>query len=128
MFNNCSNYKKQGEVGVGQCIAYLLGKGYTVSLPIAESQRYDLIFDDGKLNKVEVKTTSEKAPSGFYICYIKTCGGNRTGQTIKHFDPTQVDYLFILSEDGIRYLIPTDKIQSRSCITLNDSIKEFKIA
>ena len=53
MFKECKNTNDQGNVGLGKCISYLTSKAYTVSLPLNDSQSYDLIYDDGiKLYKV----------------------------------------------------------------------------
>ena len=40
-----SNSKKQGDWGLGRAIAYFTLKEYTVSVPLTESQDYDLIVD-----------------------------------------------------------------------------------
>lgn len=54
-----SNYKShQGNVGLGRAIAYYTEKGYTVMLPLNDTQKYDLVIDkDGLLQRVSVKTT-----------------------------------------------------------------------
>lgn len=45
-----------------------------------------LIIDrEGKLLRVQVKTTKFKIRDGVYQVSLKTCGGNRSGQTIKNF-------------------------------------------
>jgi HJR/Mrr/RecB family endonuclease len=56
-----ANTKKQGDVGLGQAIAWFTRNSYTVSLPLTDSQDYDLIVDkDNVLYRVQVKTTSNK--------------------------------------------------------------------
>lgn len=58
MFENAINSKKQGDIGMCYAIAYFSKMGYTVNIPITDSQDYDLIIDrEGKLLKVQVKTT-----------------------------------------------------------------------
>ena len=40
-----SNYKShQGNVGLGRAIAYYTEKGYTVMLPLNDTQKYDLVI------------------------------------------------------------------------------------
>jgi hypothetical protein len=51
------NTKAVGEISEGIVIAELLKRGYSVSVPFGNNQRYDLILDDGhRLIKVQVKT------------------------------------------------------------------------
>ena len=61
MFENAINSKKQGDIGMCYAIAYFSKLGYTISIPITDSQDYDLIIDNGiELLKVQVKTTKFK--------------------------------------------------------------------
>ncbi len=69
---NIGSTKTQGNVGVGQCIAYATSLGYTVSIPLNDSQEYDLIVDNGKLNKVQVKTSRCLNASGKYRVDLKS--------------------------------------------------------
>ena len=66
MFENAINSKKQGDIGMCYAIAYFSKMGYTVSIPITDSQDYDLIIDNGTLLKVQVKTTRCKDSRGIY--------------------------------------------------------------
>jgi hypothetical protein len=52
-----SNTKSVGEVSEAIVLAELAKKGYAVSTPFGNNQRYDFIVDDGKtLARVQVKT------------------------------------------------------------------------
>lgn len=69
------SFAQQGNAGVGQAIAYYTSQGYTVSIPLNDTQKYDLIVDDGEsLRRVQVKTTTHVKPSGFYGVTLKTSG------------------------------------------------------
>lgn len=122
-----NNSRKQGDVGLGAAISYFTCKGITVCIPLTDNQDYDLVIDEKGLKKVQVKTTYCKAPSGYYIASLKTCGGNKTGQKIKKFDNEKVDYLFVLCEDNNCYLIPSENIKSKSAITLNKNCLKFLV-
>ena len=51
--------KEKGNTGLGIAIAYYSSNGYTVSIPLNDTQDYDLIVDKSNvLKKVQVKTTS----------------------------------------------------------------------
>lgn len=122
------NTKKQGDVGLALAIAYFAMRGWTVSVPLTDSQEYDLIFDDGSLRKVQVKTSTQKGNAlGTYIVELRTLGGNQSFYTAKKFDPTSVDFLFIVTEDGSKYLIPSNRIKARGQLTVNQSTKEFQV-
>ena len=47
----------QGNLGLGKAINFFISEGYIVSIPLNDTQPYDIIVDkDGKLYKVSVKT------------------------------------------------------------------------
>jgi hypothetical protein len=123
-----TNSKKQGDVGMGIAIGYFASAGYTVAIPLTDSQDYDLVVEVGSnLKKVQVKTVYRKTPSGNYQVNLRVCGGNRSGQTVKMFDNTSVDYLFVVTDDNVKYLIPSNIITSTTVITLNDDLNMYKV-
>lgn len=122
------NTKKQGDIGVGIAIAYFVVNEYTVSIPLTDSQPYDLIVEDknGKLSRIQVKTTSFKGKSGYYFVSLTIKGGNRTSKgKIKEFDPTEVDYIFIVTDTEEKYLIPS--FTCNNSITLNKTKDKFRV-
>lgn len=128
MFENATNSKKQGDVGLGAAIAYFTRMGLTVSLPLTDSQDYDIIVDvDGKLNRVQVKTTSYKNQHGTFVANISTKGGNRSFNTIKKFNHDKVDSLFVLTSEGDAYWIPVSAFACKNHIALSNRKTEFKI-
>lgn len=120
MFSKATNSKKQGDVGLGAAIAHLTQMGYTVCIPLTDSQDYDLVVEiDGKLLRVQVKTSTNKITSGAYAVGLRVLGGNQSWSGVsKLFDPTKVDALFILLDNGKRYFIPSDKIVGTSTISV----------
>ena len=51
--------KEKGNTGLGIAIAYYSANGYTVSIPLNDTQDYDFIVDkDNILKKIQVKATS----------------------------------------------------------------------
>jgi hypothetical protein len=122
-----SNTKKQGDVGLGQAIAWFTRNSYTVSIPLTDSQDYDLIVDkDNKLYKVQVKTASYKNEYGIYEVSLTVKGGNRSGTgRIKQFNRDKVDLVFILTSDNEVYVIPSDVVGVNS-INLGKKVQEYK--
>lgn len=119
------NTKKQGDWGLGIAIAYFVEQGHTVSLPLTDSQDYDLIVDiDNKLQRIQVKTTTHKAKSGNYRVSFTTKGGNKTCSTIKQLNKKAVEFIFVVTKDKDLYLIPSSVVGQMA--TLNSSYEIFK--
>lgn len=129
MFENQKNSKKQGDVGLGQTISWACRMGYTVCLPLTDSQDYDLIVDaEEKIYRVQVKTTKCKAPSGFYVADLRVNGGNRSGTgKSKKLDPSRVDALFIVCDDGAEYFVPVWASMPCSMITMNEDFAKHRV-
>lgn len=126
IFSNCKNSKTQGDIGLGAAIAYFTKIG-TVSIPLTDSQDYDLIVDiKGSLKKVQVKTTNQKIGKRFKIT-LCTKGGNKSGNTIKKFCSKSVDLLFCLTADNMSYLIPSEEITTTVSLTLFEKYDKFRV-
>ncbi len=122
------NSGMQGNAGIGAAIAYFTKYGYSVSVPLTDTQKYDLVVDlNNTLYRVQVKTTTY-SQRGIPIVNIRTLGGNRSGTgRIKKFDPSQADYLFILTEHGTCYLIPSTEVCGSS-VNLGDKYEKFRLS
>jgi len=128
VFKNAKNSKQQGDVGLGTAIAYYTQEGYTVCIPLTDGQDYDLIVENGEMQRVQVKTTRQKKSEGVYEVNLRVFGGNRSGKDIvKKFDNEKVELLFVLCENGDRYNIPAGVIKSGNCIVVGRKYKEYKI-
>jgi uncharacterized protein YajQ (UPF0234 family) len=113
------NPRHQGDIGVGAAIAWFSAQGYRVFVPLSESQAYDLVIDDGTGPlRVQVKTTTCRGRYGRFVVSIETAGGNQSFHTRKAFDNAASDLVFVLTDDGDRYVIPSCEIEARRAITL----------
>ena len=109
--------KQRGNAGLSYAIAYFGCNGYTVSVPLNDTQDYDLIVDDGtSLKRVQVKATSQMKGRD-YVVSLKSCGGTK-GAIYKTVKDTNIDLLFVLCANKDAYLIPKDVITQCSSITL----------
>lgn len=122
IWNN--TYKsKQGNIGLGQAIAYYTLNGYPIMIPLNDTQKYDLVVDkDNKLYRVSIKTTQFKERSGNYAVQLKNSGGGSKGSKIRNFDNTSCDILFVYTKSGDIYEIPSKDITAKSVITLSSNI------
>jgi hypothetical protein len=126
---NQRNTKKQGDVGLGVAIGYFTEIGWTVCVPLTDSQDYDLVVDDGNHRiRVQIKTTTYKRNPGNYVVSLTVKGGNRTSVgKIKKFDKEAVDALFIATGDGGRYYIPIRELIPVSTVTLSTKYDRFRV-
>ena len=130
MFDLCKNSKKKGDAGLGCAIAYFTLTGDPVCIPLTDSQDYDLVVEiDGVLKKVQVKTTTQKTKYDIYKVGLRVCGGNSKSNFVhKHADEIDYDLLFILTDDGTKYLIPKEVIAGiKAEITLGSKYELYKL-
>ncbi len=126
-----TNPRKQGDIGVGAAIAWFMANEYTVSIPVSESRRYDLVVEkDNILQRVQIKTSTIQASSGSFRVTLVTRGGNQSWSGISHyFDKTASELLFILTNNGNQYLIPTNVLQEDAALIAVGGTKwnEYKV-
>ena len=122
-----STNKEKGNTSLGMAIAYFTSQGYTVSIPLNDTQDYDLVIEkNNMLQTVQVKSSGCKNKNGHFQVALKSCGGTK-GVTYKTFKQTNVDLLFIFLKNSSMYLIPSNKINNYSTITLSDKYKNYLI-
>lgn len=115
------NPRHQGEIGLSDAIGWFGRRGLTVSVPLADNQPYDLVVDvDRGLARVQVKTATGRSDDGRYVANIETAGGNQSFHTRKPFDAELCDLLYVLTDAGGRYLIPTARIRATRSISLGE--------
>lgn len=115
-----ANPREQGLIGFTDAIHYFGGLGWAVSVPLIDSQPYDLVVDDGqRLQRVQVKTTTRRARSGAFVVQLCTRGGNQSFHTTKYFDPASCDLLYVLTDEPARFVVPTSTITVRASLTLS---------
>lgn|SRR5574344_30231 len=111
--------KERGNAGLSCAIAYFGMNGYTVSIPLNDTQDYDLIVDkDGVLQRVQVKSTGV-IRNGAYQVSLKSCGGTK-GKSYKTVLNSEADLLFVLCSNGSMFLIPVSELSQCSTLALRD--------
>lgn len=119
--------KEKGNTGLGIAIAYYTSNGYTVSIPLNDTQDYDLIVDkDSILKRIQVKATGCKTKYGNYQVALKSCGGTQ-GKTYKTLVDTNVDELVILTEDFDIYILPIEEINNKSTLNICKKYQKYKV-
>lgn len=122
------NRKQQGDVGVAHAIYVYTCQGYIVSIPNTDNSRYDLLVDklDGKIYRVQCKTTMYRRSSGSYVVELRTKGG--TGTTVeKCVRAEDVDLLWVTDGDGNGYEFPPERFDGKPGITLSGDCTDFMV-
>jgi hypothetical protein len=110
----------QGERGEVNAALWFAGRGASVFMPLFHTPRdYDLIVDWGEgPQKIQAKTSTCFRNDRWDIT-VCTRGGNQSWNgLVKLLDPTRYDYLFVVVEDGRRWLIPAEKVEGGAGISL----------
>lgn len=98
--------KEKGRAGMSLAIAYFGSNGYTVNIPLNDTQWYDLIVEkEGKFSTVQCKATGTKNNT----IELRSCGGTQ-GIAYDNVLNHPVDYLFCLDNNQNKYLIPVEDI------------------
>ena len=88
-------------------IGYYGSNGWTVNIPLNDTQWYDLIIEkDGIFKTVQCKATASKNNS----IEMKNCGGTK-GDVYDSILDHPLDYLFCLDKDGNMYHIPMNDLR-----------------
>ena len=120
--------KKQGDAGLAVAISWFALNGCTISIPLTDSQDYDLVVEmDNKLSKVQVKTATTKNIKGNYKVGLRTRTTKNGINVFKEFNPSLTDYLFIYTSDGNKYLIPSNEIVAKNQIILYVYYDKYKV-
>lgn len=119
--------KEKGNTGFWIAIAYYSANGYTVSIPLNDTQDYDFIVDkDNILKKIQVKATSCKTKYNKYQVALKSCGGTKGG-TYKTVVDTNIDEVFIVTDSLELFRIPIEVIKNKATLNLCEKYEKYKI-
>lgn len=95
-------------------------------LPLNDSQKYDLAVDkEGKLERVSIKTTKHKSKSGRFTVELKNSTLGADHNTIRRFDNTSCDIVFIVTIEGTMYEIPSKDITATCSFVLNKDYDKY---
>ena len=99
--------KDKGRAGMAMGIAYFGANGYTVNVPLNDTQWYDFIVErDGKFYTVQCKATGSTDNS----IHLKSNGGTN-GSVYDTVLNHPLDYLFCLDKDLHMFVIPMNDLR-----------------
>jgi len=115
--------RRQGDAGEGSAIEWLPSRGLPVFVPLNHSPDDDLVAElGGGLVRVQVKTSRRRTPYGRFDVMLATMGADQswTG-VVKRLNATRDDRLFVLTADGRRRFIPSERIEGTRGLLLGGS-------
>lgn len=119
--------KERGNAGLSFAVAYYGCNGYTVSLPLNDTQDYDLIIDDGnKLYKVQAKFSKQRSEYGVQRVSLRSLGGTK-GSVYKRLVETDVDLVFCVNPEMEMWSIPKSAINQTNSISLGTAYDQYRV-
>lgn len=107
--------KITGRIGLSMAINYFTIQGYTVSLPINDTQWYDLIVEkNGIFETVQCKATMTEDDS----IDFRSTGGTNGKEYDNLLNHKELTYLFCVNKDLNMWLIPVSELGNRRSIRL----------
>lgn len=117
--------KNIGNSSLGLAISYFTCHNYIVSIPLNDTQDYDLIVEkDNLLYRVQVKGTSFKTKYGIYQVALKSCDGTKE-KIYKTVIKSRADLLFIATKNRDLYLIPISNLRNTYTLNLGEEYKKY---
>jgi hypothetical protein len=112
--------KQKGDAALGQAIAYFLGQGYEICLPIGDKRDYDLIVEkEGILARVQVKYGGLYKDETRCTVALRVMGGNQSYFYAKKYSADAFEYLFVHTAKGESYVLPWNtEIIGKSVISI----------
>lgn len=104
--------RHKGNFAPASAIKYFTLCRYVVSIPLADTAKYDLVVErDGDIKRVQCKYTGSKTKYSAYQVPLFVCGGNKTAGSKRWlYKRTDFDLLYVLCENGREYVIPCSEI------------------
>lgn len=104
---NEMNRKQIGRIGLSMAINYFTCQGYTVSLPMNDTQWYDLVIEkDGIFKTVQCKATQTENGE----ISLRNTGGTKGTVYDNVINHSELDYLFCVNKDLDMWCIPMEDI------------------
>ena len=116
-------------MGEAVAIAYYTLQGYSVTVPLTNNTRYDLLVEkEGVIRRVQCKSTNYIKYNNTYEVSTRTHGGNQSWNKVsKYLDKSEIDLLFVFSLDGRCYEFPPEFFDGKGMIILSKDKDQYKV-
>ena len=111
----------QGKITELEVMSYVIKKGYSVSTPFGDKDRYDQIWDiNGELHRIQVKTSHLYA-KGTGVAIEFKCSGTSNGRTTL-YNKDDIDF-FATYWEGQVYVVPVEECSSKKILRFESTQK-----
>jgi len=118
----------QGNIGLGKAIEYFTSHQIPISIPLNDTQPYDLVVElNNELKRISVKTSNNKTQYNTYVVNLRNCGGSSGKNKNRPFNNNTCDYVFVLTGDNKTYFIPSNKIDNVNSINIGKKYTEYEV-
>ncbi len=118
--------KEKGRSGLAVAIGYFGSHGYTVSIPLNDTQDYDLLVDkDNIISRISIKATGKHSEYGITIVNLRNMGGTK-GKVYGRECNKNIDFLFVVNEMQEMWLLPKS-ILTTAAINLGKKYQKYKL-
>ncbi len=120
--------KQKGNLAVANAIKHFVSAGYTVSIPLSDTAKYDLVVErDGVFQAVQSKYAGQRRSPGISLVPLYVSGGNRSaGNRRTKYQRGDFDILFVLCANGRAYAIPFEEVAGQTTINVGRESKWSK--
>lgn len=115
----------QGKITELEVMSYVIKKGYSVSTPYGDKDRYDQIWDiNGQLYRIQIKTSHIYTKNTGKAIEFK-CQGTSNGRTTT-YSKNDIDY-FATYWDGQVYVVPVEECSSKKVLRFESTVNQPSI-
>jgi hypothetical protein len=120
--------KTKGNLAVASAINHYVSEGYTVSIPLTDTAKYDLVVErEGVCQRVQCKFAGYEANPGIFAVPLYVSGGNRSaGNRRIRYQAGDFDILYVLCTNGRTYAFPLQEIVAQVTISVGRESKWSK--
>jgi hypothetical protein len=120
---NDTSYKpfQTGDVSVCKIMAVFIGDGKLVSVPFHQSNKYDLIVDDGVLYRIQCKTARMRTNNTFIFPTCSSMGNNRKKKDRSYVDKADYFAVYLRENDSV-YIFKVNNCPLAACTVRFSSV------
>ena len=120
------NTNTLGKVTELEVMSYIIKKGYSVSIPYGDKDRYDQIWDiNGTLYRIQVKTAHEYKKNTGKAIEFKTTG--TSNGKVTSYTKQDIDYFATYWNNQV-YIVPVEETSSKKVLRFECSINQPNIS
>jgi hypothetical protein len=120
--------KQKGNLAIASAIKHFVSAGYTVSIPLTDTAKYDMVVERGGVfQAVQCKYAGYEGNPGIFSAPLYVSGGNRSaGNRRISYQSGDFDLLYILCANGRAYKIPFQEIMGQTTVNVGRESKWSK--